>query len=67
MINRVVGDDAVVGEALAMAGILAGYDRRAVQTTKRVFRKSTELTLSQSLAAARESALLARANNKADG
>ena len=64
MINRVVDNDAVLEEAMAMAGILAGYDRQAVQTTKRVFRNSTELTLSQSLAAARESALLARANNR---
>ena len=64
MINRVVGDGSVLKEAMSMAGILARYDRRAVQTTKRVFRNSTELTLSQSLAAARESALLARANNR---
>jgi enoyl-CoA hydratase/carnithine racemase len=67
MINRVVGDDEVLDEALAMAKILAGYDPRAVQMTKRVFRKSTELSLSQSLVAARESALLTRANNRAGG
>lgn len=67
MINRVVADDAVLDEAFAMAAILAGYDRRALRATKRVFRDSTELTLSRSLAAAREAALLARATNKAEG
>jgi enoyl-CoA hydratase/carnithine racemase len=67
MINRVVADGAVLDEAFAMAGILAGYDQRALRATKRVFRNSTELTLPQSLAAARETALLARANNKAGG
>ncbi len=64
MINRVVADDAVLDEAFAMAEILAGYDQQALRATKRVFRKSTELTLSQSLVAARETALLVRANNK---
>lgn len=66
MINRVVADDSVLDEAFAMAGILAGYDQRALRATKRVFRASTELSLPQSLAAARETALLARAENKAD-
>ena len=62
MINRVVADDAVLGEAMAMARVLAGYDREALMATKRVFRKSTELGLSQALAMARETALLVRAN-----
>ena len=64
MINRVVADDAVLDEAFAMARILEGFDREALLMTKRVFRKSTELTLSQALAAAREAALLVRGNEK---
>lgn len=65
MINRVVADDAVLDEAFAMARILEGFDREALLTTKRVFRKSTELSLSQSLAMAREAALLVRATKAA--
>ncbi len=64
MINRVVADDAVLDEAFAMARILEGFDREALLMTKRVFRKSTELTLSQALAAAREAALLVRETKK---
>jgi enoyl-CoA hydratase/carnithine racemase len=67
MINRVVADDAVLDEAMAMARTLAGFDRQALLATKRVFRKSNELTLSQSLAMAQEMALLVRANKRADG
>ena len=67
MINRVVADDAVLDEAMAIAKTLAGFDRQALLATKRVFRKSTELTLSQSLAMAQEMALLVRANKRADG
>ena len=61
MINRVVPDDAVIDTALDMARALADFDLAAARTTKRVFLKSTELTLSQSLDVAREAALLARA------
>ena len=56
-----------IDEAMAMARTLAGFDRQALLATKRVFRKSTELTLSQSLAMAQEMALLVRANKRADG
>jgi len=65
MINRVVADDKVLDEATAMAEVLAGYDREALAVTKRVFRTSTEYSLSHSLAAAREAALLVRANRRA--
>ena len=61
MINRIVPDDAVIDTALEMARALAAFDLAAVRTTKRVFQKSTELSLSQSLDAAREAALLSRA------
>lgn len=61
MINKVVPDDAVLDEAVAMARKLAEFDGAAVRTTKRVFQKSTELSLTHSLEFAREAALLARA------
>ena len=61
MIYKVVADDAVVDSALEMAHALAAYDLPAVRTTKRIFQKSTELSLSQSLDVAREAALLGRA------
>lgn len=61
MINKVVADDAVIDTALEMARALAAYELAAVRTTKRVFQKSTELSLSQSLDVAREAALLGRA------
>lgn len=65
MINRVVADDAVLDEALAIARVLAGYDREALAVTKRIFRISTEHSLSHSLASAREAGLLVRANRRA--
>lgn len=61
MINKVVPDDAVIDSALEMARALAAFDLAAVRTTKRVFQKSTQLSLSQSLDVAREAALLGRA------
>lgn len=61
LINRVVPDDSVIDMALALASTLAGYDQRAVRTTKRVYLQSTELGLRQSLDAAEEAALMMRA------
>lgn len=61
MINKVVPDDQAIDAALEMGQALAAYDLEAVRTTKRVFQKSTELSLSQSLDVAREAALLGRA------
>lgn len=61
MINRIVADDAVIDCALEMARALGAFDLAAMRTTKRVFQKSTELSLSQSLDVAREAALLGRA------
>jgi enoyl-CoA hydratase/carnithine racemase len=60
LINRVVSDDAVLAEAVAVATAFTALDGAAVRATKRVFLKSTELTLAQSLDVAREAALLAR-------
>ena len=64
LINRVVPDDKILDEALAMAATLAAYDQRAIRTTKRVFLKSTELPLAQSLDAAGEAMLLMREIDK---
>ena len=60
LINRVVADDRVLDEALEMAKTLAGYDRRAMRATKRVFIKSTELPLAQALDSAAETMLQLR-------
>lgn len=60
MINKVVTDDQVIDSALEMARALAEFNLAAVRTTKRVFQKSTELSLTQSLDVAREAALLGR-------
>ena len=60
MINRVVPDEKVVDEALAMAETLAAFDREAVRATKRVFQRSLDLTVADALAAAREAMLTMR-------
>ena len=61
MINRIVADGDVIDEAVAMAQALAAFDQRAIRTTKRVFLKSTQLSLEQSLDAAAEAMLQLRA------
>ncbi len=66
MINRIVPDDAVIDEAFTMARALAAFDQPAMRTTKRVFLKSTELSLSQSLDVAREAALMMRKGDDRD-
>ena len=60
MINRVVPDEKVVDEALAMAETLAAFDREAVRATKRVFQRSLDLPVADALAAARETMLTMR-------
>ena len=64
LINRVVPDDKILGEAVSMAEVLASFDQRAIRATKRVFIKSTQLSLSQSLDAAAETMLQMRVTNK---
>jgi enoyl-CoA hydratase/carnithine racemase len=61
LINRIVADANVIEEAVVMAQALAAFDQRAIRTTKRVFLKSTELSLEQSLDAAAEAMLQLRA------
>ena len=60
LINRIVADADVVEEAVAMAQALAAFDQRAIRATKRIFLKSTELSLEQSLDAAAEAMLQLR-------
>ena len=60
MINRVVPDEKVVDEALAIAETLAAFDREAVRATKRVFQRSLDLPVTDALAAARETMLTMR-------
>ena len=60
MINRVVPDEKVLDEALAMAEALAAFDREAVRATKRVFQRSLDLPVAEALAAARETMLAMR-------
>ncbi|MCB1739674.1 MAG: enoyl-CoA hydratase/isomerase family protein [Gammaproteobacteria bacterium] len=61
LINRVVADDQVLEEALLIARALAVFDQHAIRTTKRVFLKSTQLGLADSLEVAEEAMLLSRA------
>lgn len=60
LINRVVADDKVLDEALAMAEALAAFDQRAMRTTKRVFLKSNDTSLSAAFDMAQEAALMMR-------
>ncbi len=58
--NRVVPDDAVVEAALDMATTLAGYDHDALWATKRMIRRSADLTLAQAHGLARDNMLAMR-------
>ena len=60
LINRIVPDDKILDEAILMAKTLAGFNQRAIRTTKRVFLKSTEMPFAQSLDAAGEAMLQMR-------
>jgi enoyl-CoA hydratase/carnithine racemase len=56
----VVPDAEVVAVALAMAGTLAGYAHDALWMTKRVIRRSADLSLDQAHSLARDSMLVMR-------
>ena len=60
MVNRVVPDERVLDEALAIAEALAAFDREAVRATKRVFQRSLDLPVADALSAARETMLSMR-------
>jgi len=54
LINRIVADDAVMAEALAMAETLAGWNPDALWQTKRTFQRALALPPEQALAMARD-------------
>lgn len=60
LVNRVVPDAEVVGTALAMAETLAGYSHDALWMTKRMIRRSADLSLGQAHGLARDSMLVMR-------
>lgn len=60
LVNRVAPDAEVVGTALAMAETLAGYSHDALWMTKRMIRRSADLSLSQAHGLARDSMLVMR-------
>lgn len=57
LINRIVADDDVVDMAAALAQTLAGYNADALWMTKRVIRRSGDLSLSQAHALAHDNML----------
>lgn len=58
--NRVAPDAAVVDAALEMAATLCGYDNDALWATKRMIRRSADLTLAQAHGLARDNMLVMR-------
>ena len=61
LINRVVPNNAVLDEAITMAKKLSEFDSRLIRATKRVFLKSTQLSLTEALDFAAETMLQLRA------
>ncbi|MCA8927871.1 MAG: enoyl-CoA hydratase/isomerase family protein [Alphaproteobacteria bacterium] len=60
LVNRVVPDGEVLTTALAMAETLAGYAHDALWMTKRMIRRSADLSLDQAHGLARDSMLVMR-------
>ena len=60
LVNRVVPDAKVVSTALDMAETLAGYSHDALWMTKRMVRRSADLSLTQAHGLARDSMLVMR-------
>ena len=60
LINRVVPNDTVLDEAIAMGRALSKFDSKAIRATKRVFLKSTQLSLTEALDSATETMLQLR-------
>jgi enoyl-CoA hydratase/carnithine racemase len=61
MINRVVADDRLLDEAVALAGTLAGMNRVAMAATKRLFHRVGDMALGEALAAGRDANIAMRA------
>ena len=64
MVNRVVPDADLMGEALELAGELAAMSRPAMATTKQLFYQVTELPFADALATGREANKRMRAFRK---
>lgn len=60
LVNRVVPDGDVVETAMAMAETLAGFNHDALWMTKRMIRRSADLSLGQAHGLARDSMLVMR-------
>jgi enoyl-CoA hydratase/carnithine racemase len=58
MVNRVVADDRVLPEALAMAEKLAGWNKEFLWQTKRCFHRAASLDMEQALEMARDVAVM---------
>jgi enoyl-CoA hydratase/carnithine racemase len=64
MINRVVPDDKLMEETLALAQLVAGFGRRAMATTKALFHEVVDLPLMAALERGRETNAKMRAFRK---
>ncbi len=60
LVNRVVPDAEVIDTAVAMAETLAGFDHDALWMTKRMIRRSADMSLTQAHGLARDSMLVMR-------
>lgn len=60
LVNRVVSDGEVVETAMTLAAALAGFSHDALWATKRMIRRSADLTLSQAHGLARDNMLMMR-------
>jgi enoyl-CoA hydratase/carnithine racemase len=60
MINRIVPDDLLLDETLAVAAALASMSRNAMAATKRLFHRVVELPLDQALQAGRDTNMMMR-------
>jgi enoyl-CoA hydratase len=58
LVNRVVPDDRLMEEAMAMAGRLAGWNREYLTQTKRIFHRAVSMAPEQALEMARDIAVM---------
>jgi enoyl-CoA hydratase/carnithine racemase len=58
MVNRVVTDDRLMAEAMAMAEKLAGWNPAFLSQTKRIFHRAVSLAPEQGLEMARDIAVM---------
>ena len=58
LVNRVVPDDRLMDEAMAMAEKLSGWNKEFLWQTKRTFQRSTALNMEQALELARDVSIM---------